>query len=126
MRTMHEIKTMPASVTDLTDEPWYSARCIFRFLRSAEGATQSVYEERIVLLKAKDFREAVRRATDDAKRYAADASAEFTEFVDVYHLFDGELADGVEAFSLLRTSNLNPQEYVKRHFDTGAEFRDER
>jgi hypothetical protein len=46
--------------------------------------------------------------------------AEYTGLAQAYLLFD-EVGDGAEVFSLLRTSNLDPDAYLDRYFDTGHE-----
>lgn len=101
-------------------EPWYSARCIFRHRASAP--LPASYEERIVLLKADDFDDAVRRAEEDARMYADSLEdVEILLSIDVYHLFVDSVGDATEVFSLIRDSDLGPDEYISRFFQTGSE-----
>ena len=56
-----------------------------------------------------------------ARAYAAAlAPGQFLELAQSYQLFDAP-ADGVEVFSLLRTSDLSPSNYLNAFFDTGGE-----
>lgn len=105
-------------------EPWYSARCVFRWNPPENEGDEFVYEERVVLLKADDFDAAVAQAQEEAETYALLTGAEFTGFIDVYHVAEKKLEEGVEVFSLLRRSPLNEEDYLSRHFDTGGEFRE--
>jgi hypothetical protein len=43
----------------------------------------------------------------------------------VFHLTVGDtLSDGAEVFSLMRASDLEPEAYIDRFFDTGLERQD--
>ena len=44
---------------------------------------------------------------------------EYLGFAQSYELIDPIKANGIEIFSLLRESDLNPQEYIDAFFDTG-------
>src|SRR5918996_6556730 len=103
----------------MSSEPWYAAKCIFRHANlSREG--DHVYEERIVLIRAASFDDALAEAEDEALRYA-DNGVEYMGFIDVYHLSTDELGDGAEVYSLLRSSKLPPADYLNTFHDTGAE-----
>ncbi len=102
--------------------PWYAARCVFRYA-DLRVRGRAVYEERIVLLRAAGFRQALRRAEAEARRYAHDSKAEYVGFAEVFQLDAAEVGDGTEVFSLMRHSRLTPDRYVARFFDTGAEHR---
>jgi hypothetical protein len=75
-----------------------------------------------VLLRAHDFDHAVRRAEEEARGYAGSLEGvEFLECLDIYHLFEDAVGEGTEVFSLMRDSELGPEEYVSRFFQTGSE-----
>jgi hypothetical protein len=105
------------------NEPWYSARCVFRDLEPGTATKRQLYEERIVLIKAASFAEAMHLAEVEARDYASAVDMEFVDFVEVFHLFERKLRDGTEVFSLIRESDLPPQAYVEQFFDTGFEYR---
>ncbi len=106
----------------MASEPWYTARCIFRHTSSRGGTDSGVYEERIVLLRAESFEEAARKAEEEAAVYASGtAGVEYLGYLDVYHLCEDVVGDATEVFSLMRTSELGPGEYLSRFFDTGSE-----
>ena len=92
---------------------WFGVRCVFH---DPEGT----YEERVTIWKADVFEEAVLLAEADAKDYAADVGSEFLGFAQAYVMPD-EPGQGAEVFSLLRDSDLDPDEYLDAFFDTGAE-----
>ncbi len=102
----------------MDDEPWFSARCIFRHRGS--DTRPSSYEDRIILLRADDFDHAILRAEEEARAYA-DEGVEYLECLDIYHLFESSIGDRTEIFSLLRDSELSPQDYITRYFHTGSE-----
>jgi len=103
----------------MNDEPWYSAKCIFRHNDRKDGDS-NMYEERIVLLKAENLDEAIIRAENEAKQYVSDLpTCEYLGFVDVFHLFDETIEDGTEVYSLMRQSKLDKEKYLNNFYDTG-------
>jgi len=105
----------------MSDEPWYGAKCIFRH-DDLKGEDGHVYEERVVLLKADSFEEAMERAKKEAKDYAqALEGCSYLGFVNVFHIYDKNLGDGTEVYSLMRDSKLGKEKYLTRFFATGKE-----
>ena len=105
------------------DDPWYSARGIFRHAPSESSGGKLVYEERVVLFRAESFEDAIRQAEVEAEEYCSHLSGvSYLGYVMVYHLPSPKVAGGTVVFSLLRSSNLPPKAYLKRFFDTGTEF----
>ena len=105
----------------MSDEPWYGAKCIFRH-SDLKGEDGHVYEERVVLIKAESEDEAIERAEKEAKEYAEAVEAcSYLGFVNVFHIYDEDLKDGTEVYSLMRDSKLGKKKYLTRFFDTGKE-----
>ncbi len=120
-RASFRITLYPDREQRTASEPWYSARCLFRN-GFADPSESKVYEERIVLIRAESFEDAIRQAEQEAREYVAESNdIQYLGYVDVYHLFEEVVGDGTEIFSLLRTSKLGSGEYLSRHFDTGTE-----
>ena len=90
---------------------WFAVRQV---IKNADA-----YEERITIWQADSAEEAIGRAEAEATEYAWDG----TEPLALYQSF--ELADapgdGVEVFSLIRRSELPPDEYLDSFFATGSE-----
>ncbi|WP_254511951.1 DUF4288 domain-containing protein [Anatilimnocola floriformis] len=105
----------------MNDEPWYGAKCIFLHAKGA-GRSKQFYEERVVLIKAENFDKAVSRAEVMAEEYAKglDGCA-YAGFMNVFHIFDEQIGDGTEVYSLMRKSDLSKDEYLDKFYDTGAE-----
>lgn len=104
-------KTAPES----RQPEWYAVRCLFHHVDLA------TYEERITLWSADSFEVALRRAEDEAVEYAQNLEqVQFAGLAQAFHLFEPP-ADGAEVFALMRDSALEPQAYLTRYFDTGAE-----
>lgn len=94
---------------------WFSVRCLFK-----DSETQS-YEERITLWRAHTFDEAISFAETEAEKYT-----EALDGVSYVGLAQGfslatQPAHGSEIFSLIRDSDLDPNEYINTFFDTGTE-----
>lgn len=105
----------------MSDEPWYGAKCVFLH-SEIESCPGQVYEERVILLRAGSLDEAVSRAEALADEYARDVGGcSYTGFVNVFHIFDENIGDGAEVYSLMRTSDLSKDEYLNRFYDTGTE-----
>lgn len=102
------------------DSDWYAVRCVFRSIIEVGTTT---YEERITLWRAGSTAEAIERAEAEAAEYAAaieDVEVEYTGLAQCFHLFD-DPGDGAEVFSLMRDSDLEPEDYLDTFFDTGGE-----
>jgi hypothetical protein len=99
-----------------------SVRSIFAFkdFRSPEGWT--LYEERIVVVKAPDFEAAFSAAEIEAGQYATDAGAFEHKVSDAFELFDEVVEDGVEVWSTMRDSPLSLNDY-ERQFCVSARDR---
>lgn len=102
---------------------WYAVRCVFRsaWLETADHLPpdEHLYEERITLWQATSTEEAIALAEAEAIEYA-DEDDEYLELAQAYKLVD-ELGQGAEVFSLMRSSSLDPDDYLDAHFDTGTE-----
>lgn len=105
----------------MNDEPWYGAKCIFLHTQ-IEGCPGQVYEERVVLTKATSLDDAIQRAESLAKEYASDCGGcSYTGFINVFHIYDENIGDGSEVYSLMRTSELSTNAYLDQFYDTGME-----
>jgi hypothetical protein len=101
------------------DQPWYAVRCVIRgWAGDPDGRG---YEERITLWRAVSFDEAIRRAEAEAQEYARDVGGVYVGLAQAFHLFENAVGDGAEVFSLIRDSELEPDDYLTRFFDTGDE-----
>jgi hypothetical protein len=114
--------TAPAKTSK---DEWYAARCIFRHAEARPlKRRKHVYEERIILVRARSENQAIRKAEREAKAYLkGDDATVRLPFVEVFHLFVASIRDGSEVFSLMRSSSLNPPAYIARYFDDGSEHR---
>lgn len=98
-------------------EPWFSVRCVLQ--------CEDTFEERITLWRADGFEAAIALAEADAREYADIVGSVYLGFAQALHLSESELQPGVEAFSLIRQSSLDPDEYLTTFFATGTEFEGE-
>ncbi|WP_068828062.1 hypothetical protein [Pseudomonas sp. BMS12] len=102
----------------------YSVRCIFRWEPRQRQKAKHTYEERITLWQAESLDQAIELAEQEAEIYASD-DMEFLGYSQAYALFEPLPGNGVEIFSLLRDSNLEPEEYIDAFFDTELEHQRE-
>ncbi|KAA2266603.1 hypothetical protein F0L68_02375 [Solihabitans fulvus] len=97
---------------------WYSVRCIFRWTTWQD----TPFEERILLWQAQSLRDAIALAESEAREYAQGNQVDYVGLAQAYALpTANEIGSGVEVFSLLRDSELPPDEYLSSYFDTGRE-----
>ncbi len=94
---------------------WFSVRCVFRL------GDQPDFEERITLWRSGSFEEAIELAEAEGHEYAATSGFEYLGLAQAFDLKTESLRNGTEAFSLIRTSPLEPSDYLNRFFDTGSE-----
>lgn len=99
---------------------WFAVRSIF--VLDARGESEDcTYEERVRLFDAADADAAIARSEVEAAEYAAGLDGcTALGFHQSFELFDAP-GDGSEVFSLMRDSDLEPDDYLDRFFDTGTE-----
>ena len=107
------------------NEPgWFSVRCLFQHEPDPAGVVpgnpENWYEERMTLWLAESSESAIALAEREALEYAEFIGCEYLELAQSYRM-PGQPAQGEEAFSLIRSSELEPEEYLTRFFDTGTE-----
>ena len=100
---------------------WFSARTVYEHDKPGDG----LFEERIVVLRAGGFDEALERAEVEAVAYGEAVGCVYTGYVSVFELVEETLGDGSEVFSLMRDSDLNAEEYIDRFYTTGDERSDD-
>ncbi len=104
-------------------EEWYGAKAIFLLEKDNADNETHLYEERVIVLKASSFEQAISGAEKEALEYAdADSGIKYIGYVNVFKLFEDTIAEGTEVFSLIRKSNLNEKDYLNTFFDTGLEI----
>jgi hypothetical protein len=98
----------------------FSVRCIFKWFPRADQKLKYLYEERITLWQAENLEQAIEFAENEALEYSEE-SCEFLGYSQGYALFESSQENGIEVFSLLRESNLEPELYLKSFFNSGSE-----
>jgi hypothetical protein len=104
----------------MEEQGWYGVRTIYEWTDYAHGRDRC-YEERIVLVRAKSHIEAIDLAEKEAKTYAKEGIRYLGHVVGFEIDLGVEPDEGVEVFSLLRESRMEPKRYIDRYFDTGRE-----
>jgi Domain of unknown function (DUF4288) len=100
----------------MSNKIWYSAQCVFLHADKEHGPMQ-MYEERIILLRANNVEAAIKQAENEAKKYSRDLDGcEYLGYVNIFELYDQELGDGAEIFSIIQKSDLKPREYLDIHY----------
>ena len=104
----------------MTDEEleWFGVRCVFAW----SGWDGEPYEERITLWRARSLDHAIELAEQEAEGYAVDVGAQYLHLSQAYAIGEAsEIGSGTEVFSLLRDSDLAPDDYLDAFFSTGGE-----
>jgi Domain of unknown function (DUF4288) len=100
----------------MSSDSWYGVKCLYRHT----AFKNPVYEERVILVRASDQDAALERAEELSQEYE-DEACTYIGYALGFEMFDTVLEEGTEVFSLMRTSELSPKEYLDRFYDTGAE-----
>ncbi|HUA95491.1 MAG TPA: hypothetical protein VMB82_08170 [Acidimicrobiales bacterium] len=94
---------------------WFGVRCIFRW------SQPPTYEERITLWRAESLDDAIARAEVDAAAYATRLGSDYLDIAQAYWIGPEQPVHGSEVFSLMRDSELEPDDYLDSFYDTGQE-----
>jgi hypothetical protein len=101
---------------------WYSAKCIFRHNNLTGNKKTTAYEERVVILRAHNFDEAMSLGEEEAKAYANSLDGvEYLNFISVFHLFAKRMRSKTEVYSLMRKNKLSEKQFLDRYYDDGTE-----
>ncbi|GAA3516797.1 DUF4288 domain-containing protein [Actinocatenispora rupis] len=98
---------------------WYAVRSVVPWPDGEHHAPR--YEERVTIFRADSFEAAVRLAKEESAEYARDVVGGAALGMYQAFLIREEFEDGAEVFSLIRDSDLAPEEYLDHFFDTGRE-----
>jgi hypothetical protein len=97
---------------------WFGVRCFFK-------VADASYEERITIWRASGHDDAIAMAEDEAHEYAnALDGVSYLHMAQSYLIGDAP-EQGSEVFSLIRDSELDPDEYLDAFFNTGTERQQE-
>jgi Domain of unknown function (DUF4288) len=108
----------------MSNPDWYTAKTIYKHHRVEDDTPKTVFEERIILLQAADFGDAIAKAEAETAEYCGtDGEIVYLGFVDVFHLFDKTVGHGIEVYSLMRESDLSDKDYLDHFYDDGKERR---
>jgi hypothetical protein len=104
------------SEEDKEHSTWFGAKCIFHF------DELDTFEERIIILRASSLDNAIELAEQEACAYESkDDRCSYTGFVNVYKMYDEELKEGAEVYSIMRKSKLSDDEFLDKYYDDGSE-----
>jgi hypothetical protein len=98
------------------DSYWFAVRLVVLH-------EESHYEETITIWKSPDAETAMERARRMAEDVSSTVGGRTLPFAQSFRLAHVP-GDGAEVFSLIRESNLSPDEYLKTFFWTGHENED--
>lgn len=103
----------------------YSAKCYFCFTQQFNEKGEVGYEQRIVLLDAKNEDEAIDLAENEAARYAKKHKAVFLDFIEVFKLFENNIdLDMIsEVYSLTMYDHPDQEEFLNNYYLTGGNSR---
>jgi hypothetical protein len=96
-------------------------RCLFEVDPGGqEDGEPRTYEERVTIWLADGFDAAIALAEAEAEQYAQTVNGRYLGLAQAY-VMEGEPHHGAEVYSLIRDSDLPPQPYLDRFFDSGTE-----
>ncbi|NBR85838.1 MAG: DUF4288 domain-containing protein [Verrucomicrobia bacterium] len=98
---------------------WYSVRRVFRSDRAEDSQSRRSFEERVVLLRAVSFEDALAKGEVEAKRYIPDSPRYHTlDHLAAYYIHSDEsLRDGDEVWSCVRDLNVTDDQFLKKVFE---------
>ena len=98
----------------------FGAKAVFEHKGRLGNPSNLHYEERVVMIQAVDFAAATEEAEIEAEAYAASISGcRYLGYVNVYKTnvkSFAEFESNPEAFSLMRASTLEPDEFLRKYY----------
>jgi hypothetical protein len=105
----------------MDEHNWYGVKCLVEHKGLPVDPGKRVYEERIVLLRASGFGEAIRRAERAAVEYATPIGATYIGYCNAFQIAAGTIEGGVEVYSLMREVVLTPEQFIAHYHDDGTD-----
>lgn len=101
----------------------FGAKSVTRFDRLSNEEGLPTFEERVVILKAKDQRQAIELAEAEAIAYADLNKGVYLKWVAVYEAKESSVDfEGVhEVYSIMRHDDSKDEDYLDYYYDTGSE-----
>ena len=99
----------------MPDMKWFGVRTVFLHTDFEE----TTYEERVTIHRAISLDAAIANGESCAAKYESEATR-YLGYISAFEIHD-EIGEGSEVYSLMRKSQLSPDEYIDRFFDTGQE-----
>ncbi|MCL2641536.1 MAG: DUF4288 domain-containing protein [Phycisphaerales bacterium] len=102
---------------------WYGAKTLYEHIGLAgPKSKKKVYEERVVVFRAKSAEEAIDLAEEEAREYAAGLKGvRYLNYVMVYIMSETVIRPGMEVYSLMRQMDLKPRAFMGRYHDAKSE-----
>lgn len=102
--------------------PAYTVRTVIQWAARSDQRRKYLYEERITAWNAGSPELAIQEAEKEAREHAGEGD-QVLDLFQAFWLFEeaAMIPQGIEVFSLLRESDLEPSDYLDAFFDTGDE-----
>jgi len=102
---------------------WFGAKTLYEHIGLAgPKSKKKVYEERVVVFRARDENEAMALAEEEARKYVANLkSTRYLGYVMLYITMENVIRSGTEVYSLMRQTDLNPRAFQARYHDAKSE-----
>ena len=99
----------------MKSKTWYSAKSVFLHADKESGPRQ-LFEERVIVIRARKLRKAMKLALREATSYARDMpGCEFTGYLNICRLFD-KPQHIAEIYSAMHQSDLTADAYLDAHY----------
>ena len=106
----------------MNNSEWYAAKTVCKHQSVEDGIPKTLFEERVVLLQAADFNDAVAKGELEAQEYCRSIeNVTYIRYINVYRLCADVVGHGTEIFSLMRESELSDSDYLDHFHDDGKE-----
>ena len=105
----------------MDENNWYGVKCLVEHKGLPVDPGKRVCEERIVLLRASGFDEAIRRAEQEVEHYTTPTGATYIGYCNAFKMDAETMEDGIEVYSLMREVALTPEQFITHYHDDGTE-----
>jgi hypothetical protein len=110
------------STDELVDrQDWYGVKCLVEHKGLSNDPKTRVYEERILVLRAPNFDEAILRAEREATQYAGQNNGLYIGYCNAYKIDSKTITEGTEVYSVMREVDLAPDQFIAHYYDDGSD-----
>jgi hypothetical protein len=100
---------------------WYGVKCLFEHFGLSKVPEAHAYEERVIVVLAASFDDALGKAKKLSVSYTDGSSIKYMGYCNAYAMDEAVITEGTEVYSVMRETKLAPTAFIDHYYDDGTD-----